>query len=274
MGTESRFVDVGGVRTHYLTAGSGSPMVLVHGGGPGTDSEDNWRACIPGFAQHFTVYAPDFIGFGRSDKPAPDLYEYSQSARTRQIAGFIEALGLGAVALVGNALGGAVAVGTTIERPELVSKLVINGALGVARSPGEKGAARQYLPSREVSRENIAAFVRMCTDEKRDIAAEVEYRYQLMQQMGAVAAYDAAQAWVSSHGGVDYADSAIASITHPTLIVWAKNNRVTSFDLALRFMDLIANSRLYVIPNSGHWTMVMCPDEFVRITTAFVLHTA
>ncbi|MFH1605663.1 MAG: alpha/beta hydrolase [Pseudomonadota bacterium] len=249
-------------------------MVLVHGGGPGTDSEDNWSACIPGFAQHFTVYAPDFVGFGRSDKPDPDRYEYNQSARTGQIAGFIEALGLGAIALVGNALGGAVAVGTTIERPDLVSKLVINGALGVAPSTGEKGSARQYLPSREVSRENIAAFVRMCTDEKRDIAAEVEYRYQLMQQAGAVSAYDAVQAWLSTHGGVVYEDSAIAGITQPTLIVWAKHNRVTSFDLALRFMDLIANSRLYVIPNSGHWTMVMRPDEFVGITTEFLLHTS
>jgi len=73
---------------------------------------------------------------------------------------------------------------------------------------------------------------------------------------------------------VDYEDSAIAGIMQPTLVVWAKHNRVTSFDLGLRFMELIPNSRLYVIPNCGHWTMVMRPDEFVRITTEFVQHVA
>ena len=272
MTIESRFVEAGGIRTHYLFAGSGSPVVLVHGGGPGTDSHDNWAACIPGLAQHSAVYALDTVGSGRSDKPDPARFEYSQPARNRHLAAFIEALGIGPAALVGNALGGGTVLGVAIERPELVSKLVINGALGVGRTPGEKASPRQYLPSREGSRENIAAFVRMCTDERHDIGPEVDYRYQLMQDPAAVAAYDATQAWLSANGAVVYPDEALRGIRQPTLVVWAKHNRVGPFELALRFIDLLPNSWLYAIPNCGHWTMVMRPEEFVRETANFLLH--
>ncbi|MEK7214496.1 MAG: alpha/beta fold hydrolase, partial [Chloroflexota bacterium] len=114
MPIESRFIEAGGIRTHYLFAGSGSPVVLVHGGGPGTDSQDNWSACIPGLAEHFTVYALDTVGSGRSGKPDPARFEYSQPARNRHLAAFIEALGVGPVALVGNALGGGTVLGVAI----------------------------------------------------------------------------------------------------------------------------------------------------------------
>lgn len=268
----SRYVAVDGIRTHYLTAGSGPPVVLVHGGGPGTDAQDNWGACIPGFAEHFTVYALDTVGSGRSDKPAPEAFAYSQAARNRHLAGFVATLGLAPVALVGNALGGGTVLGVAIERPELVSKLVINGALGVARAPGEQASPRQYLPSREVSRENIASFVRMCTTPEHDIAPEVDYRFELMQDPAAVAAYDATQAWMAANGAVVYPDAALAGIRQPTLVVWAKGNRVGPFELALRFIDLLPNSWLYAMPNTGHWTMVLRPAEFVRVVSGFLLH--
>src|SRR5262245_56255052 len=87
----SHFVEADGIRTHYFEAGGGEggrrpTMILMHGGGAGADAYGNWRDCIPLFAKHFRVIAPDMVGFGRSDKPSPANYVYDQPGRNRQLA--------------------------------------------------------------------------------------------------------------------------------------------------------------------------------------------
>ena len=77
----SRFVDAAGLRTHYLEAGSGAPLVLIHGGGAGADSVGNWKGSMPHLARHFKVIALDMVGFGDTAKPDPAGFEYSQAAR-------------------------------------------------------------------------------------------------------------------------------------------------------------------------------------------------
>ena len=127
----SRFVDADGVHTHYIEVGAGPPLLLVHGGGPGADAWGNWSACLPLYSRDFRVIAVDLAGFGRSEKPDPDAYEYAQHKRNRHLAAFITKLGLGRVNLVGNSMGGATALGVAMERPELVVKLVLMGSAGL-----------------------------------------------------------------------------------------------------------------------------------------------
>ena len=90
----SNFVDTNGIRTHYLEAGSGPTLVLMHGGGAGADAYGNWRECIPIFAKKYRVIAPDMVGFGRSDKPSPDSYTYDQPSRNRQLVTLLDALNI------------------------------------------------------------------------------------------------------------------------------------------------------------------------------------
>ena len=75
----SRFVDAGGLRTHYLEAGNPAapPVVLLHGGGAGADATGNWHHTIPQLARTHRVIALDMVGFGRTAKP--ESFEYSQS---------------------------------------------------------------------------------------------------------------------------------------------------------------------------------------------------
>ncbi|MGH7820464.1 MAG: alpha/beta fold hydrolase, partial [Candidatus Binatia bacterium] len=103
---ESRYADAAGYRTHYIEAGEGEPVILVHGGGPGADGFGNWHSCLPGFAKRFRTIAVDMLGFGGTAKPDPASFTYSQDARTDHLIAFIEALGLGQVRLVGNSMGG------------------------------------------------------------------------------------------------------------------------------------------------------------------------
>ena len=99
---ESRYLDAGGIRTHYVELGKGTPTILIHGGGAGADCWGNWRTCMPLLAKNVRAIGVDLVGFGRSDKPDPKTFTYSQDARDQQLAAFIEALDAGPVNLVGN----------------------------------------------------------------------------------------------------------------------------------------------------------------------------
>src|SRR6516165_8936589 len=98
----SHYLDVDGIRTHYLEAGSGPTLVLIHGGGAGADAWGNWRGCIPLYARHFRVVAVDMVGFGKTDKPDPAHFGYTQEDRNAHMIGFIGKLNVGAVNIIGN----------------------------------------------------------------------------------------------------------------------------------------------------------------------------
>ena len=88
MAWRSQVVSVEGVETHYLEAGEGETLVLIHGGGSGADAEGNWQGCIPAYAKNFRVVAVDMPGFGRSGRPDTNtklLQRLSLEGRQRQL---------------------------------------------------------------------------------------------------------------------------------------------------------------------------------------------
>ena len=123
---ESRYVEIDGINTHYVVAGEGRPVLLIHGLGA---SMVVWRENIAALAERFRVYAIDLPGHGDSDKP--DI-EYDADSTVEFLRKFVESLGVGQIALVGNSLGGALALMTALAHPEIVSKLALvsSGLLG------------------------------------------------------------------------------------------------------------------------------------------------
>src|SRR5205085_12027357 len=97
-----RGAEVDGLTLHYVTEGRGPAVVLLHGLGGFAES---WRHNIPALARVATVYAVDLPGFGRSSKP-PARYRLADSARA--VHGFLQAIGLGRVAIIAHSLGGAI----------------------------------------------------------------------------------------------------------------------------------------------------------------------
>ena len=79
---KSWFIRTGGIKTHFIEAGEGDPLILIHGGGPGASGEHNWGNNIESLARHFHVFALDLIGYGLTDKPA---IEYSYQAKIDQL---------------------------------------------------------------------------------------------------------------------------------------------------------------------------------------------
>ncbi len=264
---QERYVDVNGIRTCYYEAGEGEPVVLIHGGGAGADAWGNWRGCIPRLAEKFRVLAPDMVGFGKTEKPNPERFEYSQAARVKHMIGFIEALGVKRAHLVGNSMGGATALGVCMQRPDLVAKVVLMGSAGLRFELSE---SIRVILGAEPTREYFRKLVQVLTHEGFPVDEEmVEYRYQLMQQPGAMEAYRAITRWVAENG-LFYPEEEIRKVKHPALVVNGREDKVIPPQMAYRMWELLENARLYIIPHCGHWAMIEYPEEFCAIVALFL----
>ena len=269
---QRKFSDVGGISTCYIEAGHGDPLILLHGGGPGADSYSNWRGCIPAFAEHFHVYAVDAVGFGHSDKPDPDSYDYSQRARNNHIISFIETLGLDRINLIGNSMGGAASIAVAVEVPEQVNKIVLMGAAAIkAPISDELKSILHY----DFTSEGMRRVVQGLTGKHFKIDAELEkvivYRHELSLDEKVRNAYGAFMAVLRDKGGMYYEEDYIRRVVVPTLIVNGKDDLVVPISSAYRLLELIKDSWGYIIPNCGHWAMVERRNEFIQISLDFLL---
>jgi len=270
MTTESRTVSVAGVETHYLEAGEGETLVLIHGGGSGADAQGNWQGCIPEYAKRFRTIAVDMPGFGRSAKPDPASFSYGQSNRNAHMIAFIEAVGGGGpVHLIGNSMGGATALGVTIQRPDLVRKLVLMGAAGLDISNPDT-SARQALGGYDYTPEGMRRLVGVLAGPHYQVSDElIAYRHQLTMQPGARESIAA----INEHMKTDpmtYSREAIAGVKTATLVVGGKLDQIAVLARNYGYLELIPNSWGFILPHVGHWVMMEAPREFVAVTTAFL----
>src|SRR3954454_22850599 len=93
-------IDAGGVKTNYLEAGEGPPVILIHGSGPGVTAYANWRLVMPALAERFRVLAPDMVGFGFTERRAD--VTFSLDTWANQVLAFMDSLGSSSASLVGN----------------------------------------------------------------------------------------------------------------------------------------------------------------------------
>lgn len=125
-GPLQRDIAAGGVRLRVIEHGTGSPVVFLHGV---FFDHSTWAGVVRLLSRRFRTVAPDLPGFGASEKPTATRYSYSVSAFTEAVADLYAGLELGRSAVVGHALGGAVALTLAARHPELVSRLVLVDAL-------------------------------------------------------------------------------------------------------------------------------------------------
>ena len=129
------YIEQDGLRLHYLDEGKGEPVLLLHG-------EPTWsylyRKVIPPVAGVARAIAPDYFGFGRSDKPL-EIEDYSYEFHTRSIERLVEGLDLTGLTVVGQDWGGPIGLRLAVEHPERVDRLVImNTGIGAGRPPSEE----------------------------------------------------------------------------------------------------------------------------------------
>ncbi len=149
---QSGFIQTSDLRMHYLQAGTGEPVILIHGF-PETSHE--WRRQFPALAERYAVFAPDTRGFGRTDKP--DI-RVSRSLLAGDIVRFMDALGIERAAVVGHDWGGIIAFKLAIDWPERVTRLALLDTLCTVWSP--RAVHGYWFKARPLPEEFFARFHR------------------------------------------------------------------------------------------------------------------
>lgn len=257
-----------GIRTNYHDVGTGFPVLLIHGSGPGVTAWANWRLVMPALAKQARVIAPDMVGFGFTERP--DGFEYTMDAWVKQAIGLLDALKLKQVDLVGNSFGGALSLALAIRHPQRVRRLVLMGAAGVEfeLTPG-LDAVWGYTPSLDNMRKllDIFAYDRgLVTDELARL------RYEASIQPGFQDAFAAMfpaprQRWVTALASPE---TDIQALPHETLIIHGREDQVLPLPNSILLNQLISRSQLHVFGRCGHWTQIEQTDRFNRLVVEFL----
>ena len=263
-----RTIIANGIATNYHVAGDGPPVVLVHGSGPGVSAWANWRLNLPVLAERFTVYAPDMVGFGFTERPADNTYDLP--SWRAHLLGFLDALGLERTSLVGNSFGGGLVLSTATQSPERVDKLVLMGATGVSFPITE---ALDAVWGYEPSFENMArlmdyfAFDRdLVNDELTQLRYESSIRPGFQESFAAMFPAPR-QHWVDA---LTVPEDAVRSIPHETLILHGRDDQVIPVSNAVRLLSLIDRSEAHLFGRCGHWTQIEHSESFNRLVGDFL----
>lgn len=271
---EDRYIRVNGINTRYWQMGdTGSKLVLLHGG---NGSIEFWLYNISKLAEHHQVYAFDMVGSGKSDFPIAD---YSLTYQAEFLLGFMSVLSIDSATLIGNSMGGGVALQFTRLYPDRVDKLVLVDSMGLGR---EISLGIRLITLRTIvnllrpRRWMIPAMLKSNFYNGKQLPREwIELRYSVFAipdrnhvilnlgqsnfTLRGVRA-DVYQPIVNS----------LAQISQQTLIIWGECDRIIPVKHAHIAVAGLPNSQLEIFPNCGHHPYLEYPDKFARLVLNFL----
>jgi 2-hydroxy-6-oxonona-2,4-dienedioate hydrolase len=284
---QEHFIDVDGIRTRYLEAGEGEPLVLFHGGNFGyadnVDCAENWDRNIPGLARAFHVYAVDKLGQGFTDNPKTDA-DYTIEAVVQHAYGVLRALGLTRVNLVGHSRGGYLVTRLTREHPEMVSALVIVDSATTAPGDSRKlpfppEAAPRPLLSPESLRWVAGAYSYSAdhiTERWQEVRCRIAQTPKNREAVEQMARLDKTQFLPSLLRQKEDTLNWIREkhLRCPTLVIWGYNDPSAKVRSGYDLFDLIAAStaraQMNVFNQAGHYSYREHPEDFNAVVTRFI----
>ena len=276
--TESTLT-IDGTRIHYFHGGESGPVVLLLHGGGIDSARLSWELLMPELAQTHRVYAPDFPGYGESERPAH--LPYTNEFMVDFAGKFLDALGIEKTSLVGISMGGSVSIGYTLENPQRVEKLVLVDSYGLQRAapmqklsylfvntPGIGPLTWWSMRSRPLLKASLGQLLRRpgaLTEELVDMA------YQEVLRPGTGRAFGAWQrsevTWTGTR--TVYLDR-LGEIDKPVLIVHGSKDSLVPQNDAREAHKRIRGSRLEWIEGAGHWPQRDDPETFNRVVLEFL----
>lgn len=268
-----RDVTARGVRTRVIEAGSPEdpPLLLLHGF---LTSHLEWDEVLDALAERFHVIAPDFPGFGESEKPIPARYAYGIETFAEAVADLVAAFGLGRTAIVGHSMGGAVALTLAAEHAELVQRLVLVDTLCYP-FPLSFKAKVPLLPvlgsivfKQLYGRRLFRAYFR---DEVYSPGFTLPYErldrlYDLFNTPSSrESAYAVLRAVLDTRAVV----ARVPRVNVPSFVVWGRDDAMLPFSHAQRLAREIHGAKLEIM-DTGHSPHEEKPEDFVRVVTQFL----
>ena len=250
----------------YREAGSGPVVVFIHGSGPGASGHSNFRHNYPLLAQKgYRCVVPDLIGYGGSSKPEDAQYILDFFSNT--LLELIDHLGITRCTLVGNSLGGAIAMSIALQRPALVEKLVLMAPGGVEprwayfRMPAMRQMVSTFIGT-GFDRDSLTKIMTLLVHDPKHITPElIDERLKAYQTQP--------KAVLATMRVPDFTER-LPEIACPVLGFWGVDDGFNPVSGAMKIVSACKNARMILHANCGHWVMVEYADQFNRALLDFL----
>jgi 4,5:9,10-diseco-3-hydroxy-5,9,17-trioxoandrosta-1(10),2-diene-4-oate hydrolase len=273
---QARHVSVGARRIHLTEFGAGTPLLLLHGGGPGASGLSNYVRNVGALARHFRVLVPDLPGYGQSSKQVDAADPFRDQADA--MLGLLDALDIERAHVVGNSLGGACALRMALEAPQRVGRLVLMGPGGIGISQGQPtdGLKRLlgYYAGEGPSFDKLRAFI--CQDLVFDASqvsdAVLQERYAASIDPEVVANPPLrAPKDIDAFKRLDFLlDARLPALATPTLVMWGAEDRVNPPAGAAALQQRLPACDTVLFSRTGHWVQWERAAEFNAFVAGFL----
>lgn len=267
---QGEFLDIGeGHKVHYHAAGrpDASPVVFLHGSGPGASGYSNFKGNFRVIADAgFRALVPDTLGFGFSSKPEDRDYEMAFLVdATRR---FLDALGVEKVSFVGNSHGGALGIQFALSHPERVKKLVL-------MAPGGLEERERYMEMRGI-RSMVKAVFAPGGVTRKSLKKVLQYQLydpsgvtdELVDERYQVAVTQPQRVLATLR--VPHLAKELERITCPVLGFWGNDDQFCPVSGATTLSERVGDSRVMRVSKCGHWVMVEHCRMFNSVTAEFL----
>lgn len=279
-GDELQYLELHGDRVAYRDVGDGPALLLIHGM---AGSSDTWRELISRLSSRYRVIAPDLLGHGRSDKPRGD---YSLGAFAVLLRDLVDQLGIGRATVIGQSLGGGIAMQFAYQHRDYCERVVLigSGGLGpdlswtlrVLSAPGAELVLPIVTPQPVLNAGNTVGNWLSSAGIKSPRAAQMWSAYTSLSDPGT------RQAFLRTlRSVVDYRGQAVSALNRlplraelPTLLIWGDRDAIIPVEHGYAAHEALPGSQLEILPGVGHFPHVEEPDEVATLINEFIEATA
>lgn len=271
---QAKYAQVNGHTVCYIDEGSGPALLFIHGIGA---SVTNWAPNIEYFKRGYRVIALDLPGFGKSDFADNDC---TVEHFCRAILGLLEHLGVENVSVIGNSLGGLIALYMTLEHLELVESLVLVDSAGAHGFPSLLKAALRKLPAGWLKPAILFSISRLpkyrWAHRLAGFEVRNEYTGAMVDEALALRDRPDLDSYLETYlktartALCTRLDERLGEIEKPVLLVWGQKDIGVPLKVGQRMSTLIRDSYLVAIPDAAHVPMLDQPEEFNTVVERFL----
>jgi pimeloyl-ACP methyl ester carboxylesterase len=265
-----RFVEVDGRKVHVERAGSGPPVVLLHGFGESTFA---WSRVLPALARHFHVVAIDLNGFGYTQRPR-DRSAYTLAGQARLVLDVLDRLDLGEVRLAGHSYGGGIALYLAVEHPERVDRLLLVDNTLPLYASERRGSLLRWRWIAELAVRTfglrdgrIESGLEEAYFDDRRVTPDLVREYA--RRLRIEGAADAYRGLLGPSPEPPYRID-LATVRQPALVIWGENDALIPVATARRLTAEMPRAEFVVLPACGHTPMEECPEPLLAAALPFL----
>lgn len=280
---QSHYININGLRYHFLDEGAGDPIVMIHG-------NPTWsfyfRVLIKELSSQFRIIAPDHMGCGLSDKPSPKQYDYRFQNRVDDLETLLEYLQLKEkITLVVHDWGGIIGMYFAVKHLEKISRIIIMNTVAFLQLKGKKLPLRLQLARNVKPVANLAilgfnlfAFALLYMGTHKGLSKEVK--------SGLIAPYNSWKNRIAilkfiqdiplretdpSYNLGKYMDENLHTLAHiPKLICWGKRDFVFDTDYLDEWQRRFPNAETHSFSDAGHYVLEDEPEKIIEVVKNFL----